>query len=121
MTTPTENYDSLGKRPTPSDSVAGVVSLGLVGLAVGISGPAVVMVASKSSGWWSVPYIITLVICGLLAAILGIAAIRKSGKLVEYKVLARVLGVISTVVGSIIVGVVGSFLLLMLMFSASRW
>ena len=122
MTTPTENYDGSAADATPQrTSAASVVLLGTVGIVIGIGGYLAVMLLSRESGWWSLPYVSSLLICGILAITLGAKSIMKSGKLSNWKIIARIVGIVSTVVGTLIVGMLGAVLLLMLMLSSSRW
>lgn len=119
MSTPVENYDRPVSNSMPQQtSAASVIALGTAGIAIGIGGYLAVMLLGRS-GWWSAPYVLSLLICGLAAIFLGSRSIIKSGKLSSGKILARIVGIISTVVGTLIVGMLGAVLLLMLMLSAS--
>lgn len=118
MTTPAENHAKPSDHPAlPKESPVKAIAFGTAGLVTGIGGYLTVMLLSRVSGWWSAPYITSLLICGTLAVILGMKANLKSGKLSRWKILVRILGIMSTVIGAIIVGLVGSMLLLMLMLS----
>lgn len=121
MTTPAENYDGsrASTMPPQRTSAASAVLFGASGIAIGVGGYLAVMLLSKESGWWSLPYVLSLLICGILAITLGAKSIMKSGQLSNGKILARIVGVISTVVGTLIVGMLGAVLLLMLMLSSS--
>jgi hypothetical protein len=121
MTIPAENYDDSIKSQTPDASVARVVSLGVTGIVIGAGGYLAVMLLSKESGWWSAPYIASLLTCGIVAVTLGAMATNKSGRLPNQKILARIVGIISMVMGVLITGLVGFALLLMLMLSSFRW
>lgn len=119
MTTPVENNDWSNASTTPRTSAMTVVALGAAGIVIGVGGYLAVMLLSKESGWWSLPYVAALLTCGLLAIFLGSKATISSGKLSNGKILARIVGIISTVVGTLIVGMLGAVLLLMLMLSGS--
>lgn len=93
--------------------------LGLSGLAIGVGGYIAVMLLSGTSGWWTPPYIAVLLICGAAGVGLGMMTVMKAGKLLRGKIAARILGIMSAAVGGIILGVVGSLLILMLLLSSS--
>lgn len=103
----------------PSQTSALPVVLGLIGLLVSILGPVIVFTSSRSSGWWSLPYILILLSCGAVALTTGIMAIRKSRAVPGGAPAGTVLGIMATVVGSLIFALMGVILAFLLLLSAS--
>lgn len=76
------------------------------------------MLLSKHSGWWSIPYILALVVSGIVAVSLGILTIIRSKRIQKFKALSVTLAVLSIVVGSLILATVSVLLFLLLMLSS---
>jgi hypothetical protein len=93
--------------------------LGFSGLAISVGGYIAVMLLSGTSGWWTPTYIAALLICGAAGIGLGIMTVIRAGKLTRGRIAARILGIISAAAGGIILGIVGSLLILMLLLSSS--
>lgn len=114
--------NDLRGTPYPPPAAAGKsvipVVLGALGSAVAVLGPVVVFEASRHSGWWSVTGISSMAMCGAVALVLGIIAIVRS-KGVVASAPARVLGIISTVAGALIVGLLSAIMVFMLLLTAS--
>lgn len=118
MTTPTER-DKLTLSSSSQDGPPQKVALlGLSGIVVGVGGCLTVMLLSKHSGWWSIPYILALVVSGIVAVSLGILTIIRSKRIQKFKALSVTLAVLSIVVGSLILATVSVLLFLLLMLSS---
>jgi hypothetical protein len=119
MTSSEEYHNDFPTDPTrKSPKPASIIALGLSGVVIGVGGYLAVMLLSRGFGWWTASNIIFLLVCSSIAITLGVIAIIKCEKLIRLRMLAKIFGIASMVVGGIVMGFVLSLLILMIMLAS---
>lgn len=101
----------------PSQTSALPVVLGAIGLLVAFLGSVIVFASSHNSGW--LPYLLILLLCGVVALTTGIMAVRRARALPGGALAGKVLGVMAIVAGSMIIAFIGVILVFLWLLSAS--